>query len=334
MRDDIRDLLSISNHVVLFSQRIVIPTNLQRRFIEQLHQGHPGMSRMKNLARNLVYWPNIDFQIEQFVKSCSKCAIHGKSPIKTDLQSWPLPNKPWERLHIDYAGPFKNYYFLIVVDALSKWPEVVKTSSTTSTKTINILESIFATFGYPETLVSDNGTQFTSDEFRKYCEFYQINHIRSSPYHPSSNGQAERFVDTFKRSINKLEGEGSLDENIITYLRTYRPTPNTESNKSPSEILFNRKIRNIFSFIQPKTYSTPQHNSKMEQQYNLKHGTTQRSFQINDKIYVQIHKQNTWTWEEGCIAKRIGEVNCLVTTKDKSIIAHTDQIKRREDITY
>lgn len=74
--------------------RSVMATALQRRILKQLHQGHQGMVRMKNLARSLVYWPNIDSQIELFVKFCTKCAAFGKSPLKTILQSWPIPEEP------------------------------------------------------------------------------------------------------------------------------------------------------------------------------------------------------------------------------------------------
>lgn len=209
-----RNFLSISNDIVLFSDRVVIPKTLQKRILHQLHQGHPGIFKMKNLARTVVYWPNIDQQIETFVKKCSKCALAGKSPVKTLLHSWPTPTKPWERIHIDYAST-KNTNFLVVVDGFSKWPEIVRTSSTTSSKTINILSSIFARFGAPEIIVSDNGPQFISEQFQTFCNLNGIEHIQTSPYNPMSNGQAERFVDTFKRTIKKLEGSGNSDENLM-----------------------------------------------------------------------------------------------------------------------
>lgn len=194
-----------------------------------------------------------------------------------------------------------------------------------------MLESIFSRFGYPETIVSDNGTQFTSDEFKTYCKFYDIKHITSSPYHPSSNGQAERFVDTFKRSMKKLEGEGNLDENLETFLKTYRTSPNEncESQKSPAEVLLKRKIRTIFNQLQPKFTPELKRNLKMEDQYNIKHNTKHRSFNINDKVFVKTYKQNNWLWEEGIITKKLGNVNYIITTSDRTIKAHTNQIKNR-----
>lgn len=326
-----RESLSISNNIILFGDRVIIPTSLREIIIKQLHNGHPGITKMKNLARSYVYWPNIDKQIENFVKFCSKCALFGKSPTKTLLHSWPIPSQPWERLHIDYAGPFKGSHFLIVIDAYSKWPEIIKTATTTSTKTLNILSSIFGRFGTPSQLVSDNGSQFTSEQFQTFCNINGIEHLRTSPYHPMSNGQAERFVNTFKRAIKKLESEGKLDENLEVFLKTYRTTPNNNCpfKKSPAEILLGRKVRTVFDLLKPFNISTQNRNIKMEQQFNQKHGAKHREFNIDDKIFVKIHKNNSWFWQEGIITERIGEVNYNISTEGRTIQAHTNQIKMR-----
>ena len=86
------------------------------------------------------------------------------------------PDAPWKRLHVDFTGPFLGKTFFILVDAHSKWPEVVTMSSTTSQSTIEVLRS-FSRYGLPEQIVSDNGTQFTSDEFAQFMERNGIKHI-------------------------------------------------------------------------------------------------------------------------------------------------------------
>ena len=109
----------------------------------------------------------------------------------------------WMRIHIDYAGPVHNKMLLVVCDAHSKWIEVEPVSSPTSSQTIEKLRRMFATHGLPEVIVSDNGPQFTSYEFGQFLKKNGIRHITSPPYHPSSNGQAERTVQTLKRALQK-----------------------------------------------------------------------------------------------------------------------------------
>ncbi|XP_040158056.1 uncharacterized protein K02A2.6-like [Anopheles arabiensis] len=198
-----KDDLSTVGDCVLFRERVVIPRKLRMRCLNQLHRGHPGIQRMKSVARSYLYWPSIDEDIADCVSSCTACMAVAKSPPLLEPKFWPKTTKPWERVHIDYAGPVDGAYFLIVVDAFSKWPEVMKTITTTTTATISMLRSIFARFGMPEKLVSDNGAQFTSDAFKDYCKQSGIEHIKTPPFHPQSNGQAERFVDTMKRALKK-----------------------------------------------------------------------------------------------------------------------------------
>ncbi|KIH68449.1 hypothetical protein ANCDUO_01216 [Ancylostoma duodenale] len=123
----------------------------------------------------------------------------------------------------------------------------------------------------PETLVSDNGTQFTSAEFKNFCLENGIQHIFLPPYHPQSNGQAERFVDTFKRSLLKLKGERTLSEVLQTFLLTYRTTPNPglEGSKSPAELCLGRKLRTSLSLLKPTVPDKSLDiNTTMERQFN------------------------------------------------------------------
>ncbi|KAK6763649.1 hypothetical protein RB195_024100 [Necator americanus] len=144
--------------------------------------------------------------IEKLVRTCPRCASLAEGQIKSELHSWPKPHSPWTRVHADFAESMEGQYYLLIVDAYSKWPEIVQMSSISSTATIQAMKCIFAKFGNPETLVTDNGTQFTSSHFASFCRSRGFVHIRTPPFHPQSNGQAERFVDTFKRGLAKLRG--------------------------------------------------------------------------------------------------------------------------------
>ncbi|XP_015261180.1 PREDICTED: uncharacterized protein K02A2.6-like, partial [Gekko japonicus] len=153
---------------VLWGNRVVVPDKLRNRVLESLHEGHPGMVHTKALARGYVWWPGLDKEIEDWVRVCSQCQQVRPEPPQAPPQRWESSGKPWARLHLDFAGPFQGNMFLIVVDAMSKWLEVVRMKTTTSLAVIHALRHLFATHGLPDVLVSDNGPQFVSEEFKQF----------------------------------------------------------------------------------------------------------------------------------------------------------------------
>ena len=176
--------LTINNKCLLWGIRVVVPNKFHSDILQMLHEGHPGMTKMKSLARLHVWWLGIDEQIEQFVKTCEACSQNALDPVKVPLHQWELPAQPWQRIHVDFAGPFKNKMWLLVIDALSKWPEIHCMETTTAEATISHLRQIFATHGLPRQIVSDNGPQFVSSPFQKFCESRGIQHIKTAPGGP------------------------------------------------------------------------------------------------------------------------------------------------------
>ncbi|GAA56233.1 hypothetical protein CLF_110334 [Clonorchis sinensis] len=221
-----RSSLSVVSDCLLFGDRIVIPTELRQRVLAQFHSGHPGISRMKALAHSYVYWPGMDEHMEQVCRSCFRCSAAQKLPNRQSPQPWPQP-APWSRIHVDFAGPIDGQSFLIVVDAFSKWPEVLIMSEITTMATITKLRHLFSIFGILGTIVSDNGTQFTSHQFGEFARRHGITHVTSPSFHPQSNGQAKRFIDTYKRALTKAEG--ITTEVLDTFLLNYRATANPQS---------------------------------------------------------------------------------------------------------
>ena len=108
------------------------------------------------------------------------------------------------------------------VDAHSKWPEVYIMNSTTTTKTLEVLRQFFSAYGLTEQLVTDNGPQFTSEEFLAFVKCNGIKHVRTTPYHPSSNGLAERFVLSLKQSLKTTK---HLSSRVSNFLLSYRSCP-------------------------------------------------------------------------------------------------------------
>nr|KAG5688839.1 hypothetical protein BaRGS_004516 [Batillaria attramentaria] len=188
------DSLSICHGCLIYGTRVVIPQSLQPKILDLLHIGHFGMERMKQLARTAVYWPGIDAAIEMTSRRCDSCGEHQNKPSKPPVHPWMLPEKPWSRVHLDHAINFMGTNWLVITDAYSKYPCIHPTSSTSTRATLDLLEEDFAHFGYPHTLVSDNATTFVSEEFQSWCKERGITHLTGAPYHPATNGAAERLA--------------------------------------------------------------------------------------------------------------------------------------------
>ncbi len=155
---------------------------------------------MKPLTRRYVYWPAIDADIEKLVRSCESCAMTQKVPARAPLHHWNQPQENFNRVHIDYAGPRSGLYFLFLVDAKSKWPEIRFVSRAPSSQTmIALLEEIFLTHGYPKMIVSDNATIFVSEEFKNYCSCHSIFQSLKASGHPATNRFAECYVQSQNR---------------------------------------------------------------------------------------------------------------------------------------
>ena len=129
----------------------------------------------------------MDRDIESEVRSCGPCQTVRNRPSRAPLHPWAWPEGPWQQVHVDFAGPFMGHMFLIVVDSYSKWLEVINMQSTTAARTIEELSNIFARNGIPHQLVSDNGPQFVSDEFRNFM-------IRSAKSMLKNKGRSKTSV--------------------------------------------------------------------------------------------------------------------------------------------
>ena len=211
-----------------------------------------GICRMKALARSHVWWPRVDQEIESVCKSCEVCLSNRNTPAPAPLHPWAWPQKPWQRIHIDFPGAVFGKTYLLMIDANSKWPEIWEILQTTSAQTINILRQVFSIFGLPEQIVSDNGTQFTSEEFNVFCRKNGIKHIRSAPYHPATNGAVERFVQTFKRALKSGRNEGRGNQHMISnFLLRYCSTPHTLTGVTPCTQMLKRDIRTRLHLLRP-----------------------------------------------------------------------------------
>ena len=317
--------LTVEEGCLLWGGRVIIPHSLKAKVMAELHKEHLGIAKMKAVARSYVWWRGIDRDLEQVAKSCSACAAVKQAPVKAPLHPWTWPSRPWERVHIDFAGPFLNKNFLIAVDAHSKWAEVVEMSQTTTAKTITALRHMFATHGIPEQLVSDNGPQFTSTEFVEFVKANGIKHTKSSPYHPATNGKAERFVRTFKEAMKTGRSGGlTLAHQLDNFLLTYRTTPHSTTGVPPCELLMGRSLHTRLDLLRPNLGRTVRQSQSRE----IEGSTRLRNFDIGAPVMARNFGGSGPDWVPGVIAQKIGPLTYLVDVSGGRLWKrHVDHIK-------
>ena len=247
----IHEELSVSKGCLYREYRAVIPESLREQVIQLAHEGHQGIVKLKQRLRTSVWWPNIDSDAERFVRSCESCILagKGKKPVVPPLNPIQFPSKPWQKLSLDIIGELhsapQNFRFcLVLTDLHSKWPEVKPVSQITSTAVITFLSELFARWGIPEEIITDNGRQFVSQEFEKFLSGLSIKHCRTALYHPQSNGAVERFNRVLKEGFRCAKVSGQpLESALRSILANYRSTPHSTTGVSPAQLMIGRPLR-------------------------------------------------------------------------------------------
>ena len=223
--------------------KVLVPEKLRDKELKSLHKNHPGITQMKAIAWSYFWWNGLGRDIEKLVKTFSVCQTLQAAPPKAPLHPWAWPDNPWRRVHVDFAGSFQGKMFFIVVDPHLKWPEVILMPTTTALQTINASSSLFSRYGLADQLVSDNEPHYISEEFAWFLKRNGIKHILSASYHPSPNGQTERFTQTFKQAMWAGEKDGlPLCQCLSVFLFSYRTTPQAITDASPAELFLQQKL--------------------------------------------------------------------------------------------
>ena len=199
--------LSVQNGLLLRGSRLVISVSMQSDILNKLHMGHQGIRKCRERAKQAVWWPGISNQLEKLVRECPNCIKFRVQRAEPHIPS-PLPNLPWQKIGTDLFEWDKATY-LLIIDYYSRWIETAKLTGLSANSVINHTKSIFARYGIPETVVSDNGPQFSSEAYAQFALEYGFKHTTSSPKHPQGNGEAERGVQTIKNLLKK-EGDPYL----------------------------------------------------------------------------------------------------------------------------
>ncbi|XP_062594195.1 uncharacterized protein K02A2.6-like [Saccostrea cucullata] len=230
-----RDEISHMDGLLFKGSKLIIPKSMQQKMLDLVHESHLGIVKCKSRARESMYWPGMAAQIEDKVSQCITCAEVQNCNPKEPMICTELPDRPLSKIASDIFV-YKQNHYLLTVDYYSKWPEIIILKDLSSLQVINSLKSMYSKYGIPDELVSDNGPQYASKEFKDFTKEYGFIHTTSSPLYPKSNGQAERMVQTVKRLLKK-------NTDPYKALMDYRNTEIQGLGQSPSQMFLGRRLK-------------------------------------------------------------------------------------------
>ena len=237
-----REEMTVENGLILKATRIAIPPSMRESTLQQLHEGHLGFTKCYHRAKQTVYWPNLRKELEDLVLNCQLCLKHSKAkrkPKPTPSFGQEIPVIPWTKLASDIFH-FQNDSYLLIVDFTSRFPIVCKLKSMKAKHVGSHFSEVFGEYGWPDTLLTDNGPCYASHDFKQLMLDMSVNHITSSPHYPQSNGLAEKYVQIVKNLFVKAHEEGTDYQKA---LMIYRNTPLDDNLTSPMQILQGRTAR-------------------------------------------------------------------------------------------
>ena len=257
-----------------------------------------GIEKCKQRAKDLVYWPGMLSQIEDVVSNCSVCNTYRQSNTKEPMIPHNVPIRPWSQVGADLFELNKQHY-LLLVDYYSGFIKVNTLNSTKSIQIITHCKSQFARHGIPDVLITDNGPQFNSEEFRTFTKDYNIQHRTSSPLYPQSNGMAERSVQTIKCLLKKATHD---NQDPYIALLDHRNTPISETLGSPAQRLMGRRTRTLIptmqNLLKPKTISPKSVQNELlqckavQKHYYDRHTKPLENLKENEAVLMQV--KDTW----------------------------------------
>ena len=234
-----RDEPTVQNGVLFKGPRVIIPRSMRPEMLVRIHSSHLGSQSCLRKARDVLYWPNMSNEIKDMIGQCSASNEYQQSQCKEPLMTHEIPERLWSRVTMDIFS-LEGEDHLITVDFYSDFWEVDKLSDMTSKTVIDHSKVHFSRYGVPDVVVTNNGGQFNSDEFRRFARVWEFNHVTTSPYHSQSNGKVESAVKIAKKVMKKAKRSGQDVWKAILdcmekhtngkYEKQSRPAPNVSPN--------------------------------------------------------------------------------------------------------
>ena len=318
----IRDELSCQDGLLYRGERIVIPVSMRKQMKEMLHTSHLGVESTLRRARECMYWPGMNSDIKIYISACDACRTYERQNQKETLQSHDVPDRPWEKIGVDLFELDKKHY-LITVDYFSNFWEIDRLHELTAPMVIKKLKGHFARYGIPNTVITDNGPQFTSEEFVNFRRKWDFDHLTISPRHSQSNGKAESAVKAAKRMLKKCKKSHT---DPYAALMEIRNTPQQGIDSSPAQRLHGRRTRTTLpttsNLLQPRgTETLKEEKRKLKTQQRRQAKTYNRNakdltiLQKGDSVRLKPYKQSCTEWEKAVVKRRLDQRSYEIETE-------------------
>lgn len=243
---NVREELMECSGVVTKLGLAIIPRLLRSKALHLAHKGHPGMTKMKSIVKERVWWPGMAAAVDAWVQECRLCTLNGRKEHPTPMERARLPEAPWELVALDFCGPYAavdgGITILGIVDCYSRYMLATPMKHTDLITVKAYLDAIFDVFGFPSAVKSDNGPPFNSLEYKKYCTDRGIQSIFSWPLTPQQNGTAERAMATIGKAM-KSATSATYKTALADAMKSHNAAAHTVTNEVPENVMFGRRLR-------------------------------------------------------------------------------------------
>ena len=295
--------------------QLVVPAQLVESVLIAAHDslfgGHLASNSTFKRVYPFFYWSGYRAQIRDYCRSCDICQRtfpKGRVPA-APLQEVPLIDTPFSRVAVDIIGPLTpksdrgHRFVLTYVDVATRYPEAVALKTITTEAVAEALVEIFSRTGIPDEMLSDQGSQFTSDVMREVMRLLSVSQLHSTPYHPQTNGLVERFNGTLKSMLKKLMDRRpkDWDRYLPGALFAYREIPQESTKFSPFELLYGRVPKGptqlLFDCWTGESHSDPKLVSEYVQ--NLKESMTEMVQLAQDAVQSASRRNHHYKLQRG-----------------------------------
>ena len=328
-----RDELTVHDGIIYKGQRVVVPASQRSTIKEKIHSSHLGIDGCLRRARESLFWPNMTTEIREYISRCDICRKYDVSNPKETLMHHDIPDRPWAKIGTDLFT-IENKHYLITVDYYSNFWEIDLLQDTEATSVITKLRSHFARYGVPDTVVSDNGPQYSSKEFLKFSQKWDFIHVTSSPGNSKANGKAESAVKTAKRILRKSKETGG---DPYLAILDHRNTPSHGLLSSPAQRLMSRRTKTLLpttsSLLEPKVIDTKHtmrdiHRGQQKQaEYYNTRAKDLPPLEEGEAVRLKPFRLGKKDWDKGKIVKRLDERSYIIETPKGIVRRNRQHIK-------